>query len=377
MWAIPQIRSTFLMVFAGLSSFAVMLSALPVWAVHNGVERGLAGTIMTVLLVATVATQLISAPLMRRFTLRSYMILGVALLGAPSVFYLWATDLASLYAVSAIRGVGFGFLTVTAAVAVQRAAPPGRQGEAIGFYGLAGGVPMAVGAAVGAGLTLAGHFSVVVIIAAVPVLGVLAAPGIEADVVPPPDSDGVPLTVALPRLVMPVFMLFVATAAGGAVVTLVPLEVTISTHASTILIAFGAVSAVFRWRIGLFTDTRGHRGVAQVLLVVGAAGMAIMGAGFVNDSLALLTAGVGAVAAAYGALQSVSLDSAFARLPRSQAPLASATWNAFFDAGTGTGTAIFAALAASSLRAPGAMYTGAIAFVVIAVASLPSLRRRR
>lgn len=377
MWAIPQIRSTFLMVFAGLTSFAVMLSALPVWAVRNGVDRGLAGTVMTVLLVTTVATQLISAPLMRRFTLRSYMILGVVLLGAPSVFYPWATDLTSLYIVSGLRGIGFGFLTITAAVAVQRAAPPGRQGEAIGFYGLAGGIPIAVGSAVGAGLTLSGHFVWVVVLASIPILGVLAAPGIEADVVPPLESDGLPLLVALRRLTVPVLMLFTATAAGGAVVTLVPLELTDGAQASIVLIIFGAVSALFRWRIGIFTDARGHRGVAPALLLIGACGMAIMGGGFVNHTFLILAVGVVLVAAAYGALQSVSLDSAFSRLPRSQATVASATWNAFFDAGTGAGTALFAAMAASTLQASGAMFVGAAAFVVIVGMSLPSLIRRR
>lgn len=358
------------MVFAGLLSFSVMLSALPVWAVRNGVDRGLAGTVMTVLLIATVATQLISAPLMRKYTLRSYMILGVTLLGAPSVAYLWATDLWSLYVVSGLRGIGFGFLTVTAAVAVQRAAPPGRQGEAIGFYGLAGGLPMAVGAGIGAGLTLAGHFLVVVVMASIPLLGVLAAPGIEADVVPRVSHDGLGLPQALGRLVTPVLTLFIATAAGGAVVTLVPLEITISTHASVILIIFGALSALFRWRIGIYTDQRGHGGVSQTLMIIGALGMAGMALGFMHDSLVVLTLGVCAVAIAYGALQSVSLDSAFARLPASQTTLASATWNAFFDTGTGTGTAIFAALAATGLHASGAMFVGAAGFIVIAGFSL-------
>jgi len=377
MWSIPQIRSTSLMVFAGLLSFAVMLSALPVWAVHNGIDRGLAGTVMTVLLVTTVVTQLISAPLMRKFTLRSYMILGVALLGLPSIAYPWAVELWSLYIVSGLRGIGFGFLTVTAAVAVQRAAPVGRQGEAIGFYGLAGGLPMAVGAGIGAGLTLSGHFPIVVILAALPILGVLAAPGIEAHPVPQAEHDGLPLPTALRRLITPVITLFVATAAGGAVVTLVPLEITLSSHATIILIVFGAVGAVFRWRIGIYTDQHGHRGVPETLMVVGAIGMAVMAVGFTTLSTVVLIAGVIGVAIAYGALQSVSLDAAFARLPASQATVASATWNAFFDAGTGAGTAIFAALAATSLHASGAMVAGGVAFVLIAGLSLIGTLRRR
>lgn len=354
-----------------------MLSALPVWAVQNGIDPGLAGTVMSVLLIVTVMTQLVSPPLMRRFTIRTLMVWGVALLGAPAILYPWAVTLPALYAVSALRGVGFGFLTVTAALAIQQAAPPGRQGEAIGFYGLAGAIPVTVGAAVGAGLTLSGHFIFVAIIASAPVLGILAASGVKAEVVPAAEVDGVPIAQALRRFLLPLGMLFVATAAGGAVVTLVPLQIPDSLQATVILIGFGSVAAVFRWQVGLYTDTHGHRWVAQILVAVGALGMGLTGVGFATASLGFLLPGVACAGIAYGALQSVSLDVTFQSVPRSQAPIASAAWNAFFDAGTAAGTAIFAALAATALQGEGAMMFGAGLFLLIGLLSVPSAMRLR
>src|SRR5699024_6134719 len=118
LWAIAQIRAVFFMALAGVSSFAVMLAALPVWGVEHEVSDELAGTITTVMLAATVLTQVVSPGLMRRFTLRALLVWGLVLLGLPSPLCLWATDLPGLYAVSAVRGVGFGLLTVTAALAI-------------------------------------------------------------------------------------------------------------------------------------------------------------------------------------------------------------------------------------------------------------------
>src|SRR5699024_6995062 len=134
-----------------------------------------------VMLAATVLTQVVSPGLMRRFTLRALLVWGLVLLGLPSPLYLWATDLPGLYAVSAVRGVGCGLLTVTAARAIQVAAPAGRQGEAIGVFGLAAAIPTMIGAAVGAGLTLSGNFVWVCVIGATPLLGLLAAPGVTTD----------------------------------------------------------------------------------------------------------------------------------------------------------------------------------------------------
>ena len=91
----------------------------------------------------------------------------------------------------------------------------------------------------------------------------------------------------------------------------------------------------------------------------------------------------GAVGAgiAYGALQSVTLDLSFSRVPGAQAPVASATWNAFFDAGTATGAAVFAAVAATSLGGRGAMTLGGLFLLLVGAASLrsalaPTLARR-
>jgi len=49
--------------------------------------------------------------------------------------------LAAILGLSALRGVGFGILTVTGSAAVAALVDPRRRGEAIGVYGLAVAIP--------------------------------------------------------------------------------------------------------------------------------------------------------------------------------------------------------------------------------------------
>src|SRR5699024_3689798 len=131
----------------------------------------------------------------------------------------------------------------------------------------------------------------------------------------------------------------------------------------------------------LHTEVHVHRCAIDFLTGIGSAGMAIMGWGFASGSVSLLMLGSLSAGIAYGALQSVTLDLSFSRVPGAQAPVASATWNAFFDAGTATGAAVFAAVAATSLGGRGAMTLGGLFLLLVGAASLrsalaPTLARR-
>lgn len=369
LFRIRQIPAVFAMALLGFSSFTFMLSALPVRAVQVGVPDALAGTITTVLLAATVGIQLLSPMLLRRCTVRTLLVWGVVLLGLPSPFYLLADELWSLYLVSVFRGLGFGLLTVVAALAIRLAAPPGREGEAVGVFGLAAALPSVLGVPVGAGLTLAGAFTPVAWLATLPLLAVLVAPWTAAELVPRTPAQDLPLRAIGRLLVPPVGLLFVATAVGGGVMTVLPLELTDGPLVAAALVVFGVFTSLTRWRIGRLTDRRGHAGIPQLLVAVGAAGLLLLALGLDADGTRWWAVFFGGALAgtAYGALQSVSLDLSFAHVSAGQAPLASATWNAAFDAGTATGAAAVAAVAATTWQGTGAMAVSAAALILAGV----------
>ena len=69
------------------------------------------------------------------------LVAGLLLLGLPGPAYLVSSDLGWVLALSAVRGVGFGVLTVIGSAVVADLVPASRRGAAIGVYGLSVAVP--------------------------------------------------------------------------------------------------------------------------------------------------------------------------------------------------------------------------------------------
>ena len=140
-WRLPAIRQLARLTLLGFTGFAATLASLPWWAVHRGASPTAAGLVTTVMLGVTVVVQFLVPAVERRLGTGRTLAIGVFALGAPSPMYLVSKDLAPMLVVSAVRGVGFGVLTVLGASLTAVLAPPGRHGEAVGLYGLAIAAP--------------------------------------------------------------------------------------------------------------------------------------------------------------------------------------------------------------------------------------------
>ncbi|WP_163544856.1 MFS transporter [Occultella kanbiaonis] len=377
LWAIEEIRAVFVLCFAGLTSFSITLAALPAWAAQQGHADTVVGTVTGVMLGVTVLVQLGSARLMRRYSTRTLLIVGCLLLGLPSPLYLLGTDLWALYAISAVRGVGFALVTVVGALAIPRAAPAHRRGEAIGIFGLAAAVPMMLGIAGGAALTLGGSFPVVATLGFVPVVALVAAhPVSRTPLGGPGNGSGSWRRVLLPLLI-PAAVLLTVTAAGGGLVTILPLQLPAGATAGTALLLYGAVGMVARWRIGHLTDRIGHRALYPLLLVVGVAGLILTAHGLAGGTVATLMVGAALFGLTYGGMQTVLLDLSYRAVPEQDAPTASAVWNAAFDGGTAAGASVLGFVAGSAWSGDGALLAGAAAVAVVGIMGLAPVLVRR
>ena len=69
------------------------------------------------------------------------LVAGLLLLGVPAPAYLLSDGLGWILGLSAVRGLGFGILTVVGSAVVAHLVPASRRGAAIGVYGLAVAVP--------------------------------------------------------------------------------------------------------------------------------------------------------------------------------------------------------------------------------------------
>src|ERR1700722_14707375 len=81
--------ATFAAEFTSLTSFFLLLSALPMLAAAAGSSSSGAGLITGSLLLGTVTAEIAAAPGIRRFGYRAMLAAGTTLLGAPALALLW------------------------------------------------------------------------------------------------------------------------------------------------------------------------------------------------------------------------------------------------------------------------------------------------
>lgn len=386
-WRLPGMASLVVVSVTGFAGYAALLPVAPLWAVHGGANEAGAGLVNGLLLLATIATQLFVPTLLRRRGWRITLVAGMVLLGLPAVLYSASDALGPVLALSAVRGAGFGVLTVTGSAAAGLLAPAARRGEAIGVYGLAVAVPNLVLLPVGPLIAESLGFPVVFVLSAAPLLGVPAAVGlaravealaavgaVEEHAVDPAASGPARASgrgwAAYGRLLRPTIVLLGVTLAGGALLTFTPQMVDSPLLTTAGLFVMGLVAALARWRAGLLADRHGAARFVWPLILVGAAGMVVVALAVRDPATASLAflAGMVLVGLAYGALQNLTLVQAFAAVPRGGHNLASAVWNVGFDAGTAIGSVLVGALAVRSSFTLGLLVAGAVTLATLPLA---------
>jgi predicted MFS family arabinose efflux permease len=321
----------------GFASYCLTLASLPTYAVAGGAAASTAGTVTAVLLTVTVLTQFSVPSLAGRYGQFPVLVAGLLALGLPAPLYAADDGLLWLSVLSAIRGAGFGVLTVLGATLAAEIAPPGRRGEAIGIYGLAIAIPNMVAVPAGVALVLAGSVGWLAWLSASPVLGLLFVPALARSLparpaVPTGRSGGAAALAAL----APSVVLFVVTLAGGGLVTFLPIDRPDGALATVALLLFGITGALTRWGAGLLADRLRTRVLLPLGVVVSALGLAVVALGLLTGDGWVL-AGAAVFGAGFGCTQNLTLLAAFARAGAGGTTAASAMWNASFDIGTALG----------------------------------------
>jgi MFS family permease len=374
----------------GFSGYAVLLPSAPLWVVEGGSDPGGAGLVNFVLLASTVATQFAVPALIRRVGWATALSLGLVLLGAPSLAHGLSSDLAPVLLLSAVRGTGFGILTVAASAAAVLLVAPGRRGAAVGAYSLALSLPNVVLMPLGGWIAAAWGFWPVFVLGALPLLGVPAAVALGRHL---PDrstadpahqrrvagtSAGATVGGGLLRAVLPpTVVLLAVTLAGGAVITFAPQVVALGWLSAAGLLALGLTSAVVRWRVGTLADRFGPARLVWPFVLVATVGVGWI-AWLVRQPLTpsqvvpwVLACAVTGIA--YGGLQNLTMLRAFEAAGPGRIGAASAVWNAGFDAGTAVGALLVGWVATGAGFGPGFALAAGLCLLTLPVA----LRDRR
>ena len=361
------------MTVLGFSGYAALLPVAPLWAVHGGAGSVGAGLVNGVLMLFTVLTQLIVPASLRRFGWAPVLAAGALLLGLPAGAFALSDDLLPVLALSAVRGLGFGVLTVTGSALVAELVEPARRGTAIGLYGLAIAGPQVL--LVSGGPWIVENLGFGLIFA----LGMLPAAGVVPAIVLGRRVERVPTSGERPpylQLLRPMALLLAVTLAGGALITFMA-PMSDSAGLSTLaLLAMTVTAALARWRAGALSDMFGPQAFIWPLVVLTTVGMAVLAWG-VRDPQATdvpaLMIGATLVGISYGALQNLTLVVAFQAVSRPHYGSASAVWNIGFDAGTGLGAVMIGMIAGGSSFSTALLVGGALSLATLPLA----LRRPR
>lgn len=352
---------------AAFGGFSLLLPVVP-WAIsRDGGSDTLAGSVTAVFMLTTVLTQLAMPRLMRAYGHRSTLVAGCLFLGPPSLLFLLSVDPAAVLGISAVRGIGFGMITVASAALVGELAPPRLLGRATGTLGMCIAGSQMIG--LPTGLAVAERWSttpVFVLGAAVSSAGLVAAARL-------PRTRSRPATAGhrapLLLLVLPMTAVGAGAVAYGGVTSLLRIAV-VGQPVPAALALLSASTLVGRFGAGTLADRLGAGRLLPVGLGLAAAAMlpfALAADGRVG-AFGLLAAAV-CFGLGFGIVQNEALLVAFRRAGPGHIGSASAAWNIGFDAGTGAGAFALGAVAAA------AGYPAAFTTAAVLVAALPLLAR--
>jgi MFS family permease len=397
-WREPGMPALLLLTAAGFSGYAALLPVAPLWAVHGGANEAGSGFVNGLLLLATIATQPFVPRLLRRFGTAPVLAAGLLFLGVPSLLHLISDQLGWIFAMSVLRGFGFGILTVTGSTTLAHLVSPARHGAAIGAYGASIAIPQVILLPAGPWLVDVVGYWIVFALGATSILGIAATPwlaralrdldverlvredaaGDSADGAVPSEASGnrPPRRVAS-RLARPTIILLGATLAGGALITFAPQMTSAPLVTVGGLALFTVAAAVSRWRIGSLADRYGTRVFLWPLVICTVLGLVLTAFAVDNPGdtkvmlflIALTLVGIG-----YGGIQNLTLLLSLGIVSRKDYGTASAVWNIGFDAGSGVGSVLVGTVAAGLSFPPALLLAAAISLATLPLALMRGRR---
>lgn len=360
-WKVAGFKETMIAVVSAFGAWSVLLPVVPLAVLDAGGSATLAGATTGVFMLATVLTQMITPMLLRIFGYRPIMASSALLLGVPALGHMLGDAALIALGFSALRGVGFGALTVAENALIAEITPRRLLGKATGIFGLFIGAAQMAFLPVGLAVAAAYNYNLVYLLAAG--LGLLGfftcilVPKIKAAPVGSPDpSDTTPRAPMWKLVLVPALALTSFSVSYGVASNFIsPAVRELDPERGAVLGGFmlsviGGAAMIFRYVAGVVADRAGKPGT----LMIPAQIFSVFGVGLIAAvlwqewSIWLLVFGTMVYGAGFGIVQNEALLSMFDRLPRERLSEGSAVWNIFYDGGTGLGSTALGAVVAMS-----------------------------
>ena len=377
-WRARGLVPVLIAVGAAFGAWSLLLPVVPTAVIDAGQSETLAGLSTGVFMLATVTTQVFTPWMLRTIGYRAVIAVSALLLGGPTFGYMLGMDPTPLLTVSAIRGIGFGALSVAEAAIIAELVPLRLLGSATGALGLVVGAAQMLALPSGLALVgVVGYNAVYAIgggISLIALVDTMLIPGI-----PTPDEDEQTQASAVRAptwhlVLVPALALMFVTTAYGAITNFLPASmrdldpVYGAALAGVMLGVMNFAAMISRYFAGRVMDRKGQPGSVLIPFQIAAAAGVLMMSIILFLELPVWTMTIAALfyGAGFGAVQNESLTMMFYRLPRSKASQASAIWNIAFDGGTGLGSTFYGAVLTTMVFAP--MFGLASAVILLGLA---------
>lgn len=348
--------------------FSLLVSVVPLWVVEGGSGEFAAGAATGVFMATTVVAQFLMTGLVPRFGYRAMSIAGALLLSLPAALLAVSDDWVPVLAISAVRGVGFGIVTVCGSALVAVLLPPSSRGRGAGAYGISAGLPLLAGLPASTWIAQEVGFSLVFVLGtALPALAILPLLGLPRHERAVARVDAGPPAADAVAIWRPWLAMLCGSVAFGAMVTFLPLVFLDAPAAgSAALLLMSATALASRWLAGWWSDRSARIGLALL------AGLSMTGLGLLGFAASTGLPGTGAMLLAlgcvalygtgFGAVQNTTLVLMFGRTTAARASVA---WNVAYDAGQGLGAVAVGALVSATNYAVAFGCIGGAALVLL------------
>ena len=278
--------------FVFFLSFYLLLPALPLYARTLGIPESQIGFIIGLFAVSSMVVKPVAGWAADRWGRKPLMVAGAALFVCSSALYGWSVTVGALLAVRIVHGAGMGLFPTASASMVADLAPPGRRGEAMGLWGAASNVALALGPLGAVWISDRWGFGWLFALSAAVALTALVLTGLQRETLGAPVRVPFGLSALLsPAVAFPSGIVFCLMTSYGVQAAFLPIYAqSRGANPGVFFLVLALVVAVARGYAGQISDRLGRVPVAAAGLALVAASLAALAAG--GGLAALVTAGV-------------------------------------------------------------------------------------
>ena len=324
---------TTLSTFTLFTSFYFLLVTLPLYILIIGGTKSEIGLIIGVFTISAVLLRPHLGREVDRRGRKNVLIAGLLVFLLSMLLYDYARSVASLLLLRVLHGIGWGAATTAATTLIADIAPPRRRGEAMGFFGMAANVAMAIGPVLSIMLLDATSFTLLFAIsAAVALASLLLVLPVSETIVVHPKTPLFSREAFFPSSIM-----FIVTLTYGAIVSFLPLfarEQGIA-NPGVFFTVFAITLILVRVLAGKISDIRGRRFVIVPGMVLITLGLWVLSNA---DSLLYFLAAALLYGLGFGSVHPALIALLVDRVGESGRGAAMGTFTAAFDLGIGAGS---------------------------------------